>query len=166
MSRRQGLTIVELVSVLTLFAFVAAGSVRAYFLQPEITLENAATLLAHDLRAAQNRSAYLGETSTFRFFEDGDGYVVSNEAGETVRNPRTDRAFERQYSCDGVFDGIYVIEVEPVLRRIVYDGRGEATEGLKVTLAFGEERRRVIVEERTGRVVIEGSSSGWVDPGY
>jgi len=166
MSRRQGLTIVELVSMLTLFAFLAAGGVRAYFLQPEITLENAATLLAHDLRAAQNRSAYLGETSTFRFLDDGDGYFVSNEAGETVRNPRTDQTFERRYSSDGVFDGVYVIDVEPARRRIVYDGRGEAVHGLKVTLAFGEERRKVVVEERTGRVVIAGSSSGWIDPGY
>ena len=166
MSRRQGLTIIELVFVLTLFAFVAAGGVRAYFLQPEITLENAATLLAHDLRAAQNRSAWLGETSTFGFFDNGDGYVVTNEVGETVRNPRTEHAFERQYSYDGVFDGIYVAEISPGARRIVYDGRGQATHRLEVTLAFGESRRKVIVEKRSGRVVIEGSSSGWVDPGY
>lgn len=166
MSRRQGLTIVELLLVLTFFAFLAAGSVRAYFLQPSVTLENAATLLAHDLRAAQNRAAYLGEASRFEFFENGDGYQVRDIDGEIVHNPRTDRAFERRYSYDGVFDGVYIEDVLPPDRTLVYDDRGEAETALSVTLAFGEDRRTVRVEMGSGEVVIEGSTSGWVDSGY
>ncbi len=166
MSRRQGLTIVELLVVLTLFSFAAAGGIRSYFLQADITLENAATLLAHDLRAAQNRSAYLGQISHFTFLEDGDGYVVMNESGETVRNPRTEHAFERRYSSDGVFIGVYVSEVAQPTRSIAYDARGRATVELSVTLAYGEARRTVQVEQGTGRVSIVGSSNEWVDPGY
>lgn len=164
---RRGFTIVEILLLLTGFAFLAAISVRAYFLQPEITLENAATLLAHDLRAAQNRSAYTGEPCRFRFLDDGDGYVVTNVEDEVVRNPRTQEAFERRYSRDGVFDGVYVESAEAGGDRVlVYDASGAPIERLKVTLAYGPDRRVMHVEPRSGRVVIENSSSGWVDPGY
>jgi type II secretory pathway pseudopilin PulG len=164
---RPGFTIIELLSLLALSSFFAATGVRAYFLRPDITLENAATLLAHDLRAAQNRSAYLGEVSCFSFLDDGDGYVVTDETGEIVRNPRTEHTFERRYSSDGVFDGVYVSEVdaEPG-RSLIYDGRGEATYNLAVTLVFGQSRRVVRVEPKSGRVTIEGTSSGWTDSGY
>ena len=165
--RRHGFTIIELLLLLTVFAFLAAASVRAYFLQPEVTLENAATLLAHDLRAAQNRSAYLGVPCRFAFFEDGDGYEVTDENGEVVRNPRTQNAFERRYSYDGVFDGVYIESVDAGGdRALVYDARGEPIGRLTVELAFGPDRRLVWVEPRSGRVVIEGSTSHWVDPGY
>ena len=44
----------------------AAGlAIPAYFGRSEVTLENAAILLAKDLRAAQNRSAFMADVTPF-----------------------------------------------------------------------------------------------------
>ena len=114
-------------------------------------------LLARDLRAAQNRAAYLAEASDFVFPEDGDGYEVRDAEGNLVRNPRTDNAFQREYSFDGVFRGVRVESVEAGGDRTLrYDEDGRAGESIRVTLRFGEGKRVIVVEK--GR---RGKCASW-----
>ena len=62
----RGFTVLALLVVLVSLSLVAATSVRWYFSRDEVTLENAAVLLARDLRAAQHRSIFLGRPGRLR----------------------------------------------------------------------------------------------------
>jgi type II secretory pathway pseudopilin PulG len=163
-SGQRAFTLTELVLILLVLALCAATTVRWYFSKAEVTLENAAILLAQDLRAAQHRSIFLGEPSRFVFLPDGEGYVVTDEAGDLALNPLTDEPFLRSYPSDGVFAGVAVLDaLAGGDRTLEIDGRGAPIEDLAVELGFQGERRRVELEYRTGLITIVGSSSGWMD---
>jgi len=143
-------------------SLVAAVVIPAFFRDANVTLENASVLLARDLRAAQNRSAYMGEPSTFVFRADGDGYEVRDPDGELILNPRTGHEFVRRYSIDGVFRGVRIEQVEAGGdRTIEFDDLGLALESARVTLTFDEGQRVVLLEEGNGRLTILGSPHGW-----
>jgi hypothetical protein len=153
--------------VLITISIVAAVAIPAYFARSEITLENASVLLAQDLRAVQNRSAYLGQPAWVSFLKDQDGYEVIDGSGELIRNPRTDRPFERRYSQDGVFRGVRVCEVSVGKDdTLAYDELGRPLAEGKIVLEFLGDTRVLLVEKRTGKVRIVGSSSDWKDRGY
>ncbi len=160
---RAGFTALELLLTLVLFAFVAATSIHVYFAQADVTLENAAILLARDLRAAQHRSTYTGEQSLFYFVASGDGYLVTGPDGEVVHNPQTDEPFERSYSRDGVFRGV---RIDGVLaadgdRILVYDALGMPLEDVEIRLVYRGSTRVVQVEQESGRILVLGSTSGF-----
>ena len=145
---------------------VAALAIPAYFERSEITLENACVLLAKDLRAAQNRSAYMGEPALFTFFAEEDRYEVFDAFGDRIRNPTTMQPFVREYPFDGVFQGVEIVEVDfGPDATLIFDKRGVALEGGSVVLAFRGDRRRVVVTKESGRIVLEGSTSEWTDDG-
>jgi prepilin-type N-terminal cleavage/methylation domain-containing protein len=164
---RRGFTVFELLLVIVVVSMVAAVTVPAFFSLPEVSLENASILLANDLRTAQNQAAFEGRAACFRFLPDGDGYVVTDATGNVLENPATGRAFERSYSSDGVFKGVWIRSArtgrEGVLR---IDDHGRPRESAHVTLSFRGDSRDVLVEEGTGRLTILGSTSGWVDRGF
>ena len=164
---RSGFTIVELLAALMAISVAAAIVIPAHFSQGSVTLENAAILFARDVRAAQNRSAYLGLPSRIEFLADGEGYQATDWRGEVVRNPRTEEPFVRKYGENAVFEGVRIVAVDvgpgSALR---FTGRGRALDGGRVTLAFGGEERVVDFETGTGEIRILGSTSGWRDLGY
>ena len=162
--REAGFSLVGLLFVLLVLSLCAATTVRWYFSSAEVTLENAAVLLARDLRAAQHRSIFLGEPTHFVFLPGGEGYVVTDEQGELAQNPLTDEPFLRVYPEDGVFVGVTVVSaLAGEDRTLVIDGRGKSLEDLSVSLAFGAERRTIQLERASGAISILGSTSGWVD---
>jgi len=166
MAERRGFTILELLVSMVLLSLVAALAIPAYFERAEITLENACVLLAQDLRAAQNRSAYMGEPAIVVFDEEGDGYEVRNEFGELIRNPTTLEPFLRRYRFDGVFQGVEIVEVAfGTDASFAYDKRGVAQESGTVVLGFRGDLRTLHVAKGSGRIEIEGSTSGWIDDG-
>ena len=167
-SRRwRGFTVLELLVTLFVISVLAAIAIPAFFGRPEVTLENASVLLAHDLRTAQNRSAYLAEPCRFVFDDDGDGYRVLNLRGDVILNPATGQPFVRRYSVDAVFSGVIVEGVEcGGDRAIAYDEHGRVLEGARVTLEFRGHRRILVVDDAKGAVTIEGSTSGFVDQGF
>lgn len=157
----------ELLLLLSGLAILAAWAIPAFFARPDVTLENASTLLAHDLRAAQNRAAYKGVPCSVVFPEDGDGYAVLDDHGDLIRNPRTELPFRRRYSIDGVFRGVVIVSVDfGPDRRLDFDENGLVLEGGSVTLAFNGDSRKLWIEEGSGRLRLEGSSSDWQDYGY
>ena len=164
---RGGFTILELMLALALISVVAAVAIPAYFGRGHVTLENATILLARDLRAAQNRCAYLGVRADVEFFVDGDGYRVVGPKGEPIRNPRNDGTFVRRYSSDAVFEGVVIVHtsVGPD-NKLSYDERGFAREAAAITLVFGGDTRTLRVDEKSGAITIVGSTSGWRDHGY
>lgn len=163
-SPRGGFTIIHLLVVLTVLSFLAAFTIRTYFSNAEVTLENAAILLAKDVRAAQHRSIFLNETSLFAFLEDGEGYRVSDGRGNLAINPVTDEPFQRRYPEDGVFHGVRIVAVQAgpdgVLR---IDNHGTPQSALRVTLEYHGDHRTVVLDPTRGELSIEGSTSGWKD---
>jgi len=161
---RRAFTILELLVVLLVLSLCAATTVRFYFSRSQVTLENAAILLAHDLRAAQHRAIFLNEPSHFRFLPDGSGYVVTDTRGNLSRNPQTDEPFLRSYPEDGVFHGVTILDVTAGDDRVLeIDPHGAPLENLSVTLGFGDERRTLVMSSRTGVITLVGSTSDWVD---
>ena len=161
---RRGFTVLELLVTLLVLSLVAATAIRSYFARADVTLENAAILLAYDLRAVQHRSTYTGETSHLHFPPDGDSYHVLDAAGKMVLNPQTSDPFERVYSRDGVFRGVQIIEVDAGGDRTLdYDSHGWPVEDLVVTLAFAGDTRVVQFERGTAKLTLVGSTSGWIE---
>lgn len=167
MPGKSGFSILGLLGTLLFIAVGAGFAVPVYFARGEVTLENAGILLARDLRAVQNRAAYLSEVSRVVFLEHGDGYLVTNEQGDVIRNPCTNRPFERRYSADGVFRGVRILDVRlGGDRTLVYDDRGMPLESGEMTLSFRGEERALRLQKHSGKIEIVGSTSGWIDPGY
>jgi prepilin-type N-terminal cleavage/methylation domain-containing protein len=161
---RRGFTALELLVVLLVLSLLAATTVRYYFSRSEVTLENAAILLARDIRAAQHRSIFLGERSHLLFLPDGAGYVVTDAKGALASNPQTGEPFLRSYPDDGVFHGVTVREaLSGGDCTLEIDERGGVLEDLTVTLTYEGDDRTVVLARETGVVTIVGSTSGWID---
>ncbi len=166
-SRRAGFTMLHLVVLLVLLSAGAAIAIPRFFGQEVVTLENGAVLLARDLRTAQNRAAFSREVLFLRFFDDGDGYEVVTKSGKPIMDPRTGRPFVRHYSIDGVFEGLRIESVDAGGddRTIVLSALGETSEPLTVKLTFAGHERVLRAARSTGLVVIEGTTSGFLDSG-
>ena len=167
-AERRGWPGVSLGGVLLTLALVAGAAglaIPAYFGRHGVTLDNAALLLAQELRMAQNRSAYLGVESVFAF--EGDGWRVLDLAGKVVRRPGAGPLFERDLAADGVFEGVRVERVgfgEDAA--LVFDRYGRPQEAGEVVLGYRGEQRQVRVAPRTGIVSIEGLARPWIDDGH
>ena len=162
--KQQGFTLLELLITLVVLSCLAALAIPGFFSRPEVTLENAATLLAQDLRLAQNRSAYRSEPCRFEFLESGEGYRVVGGDGHVVEHPATLQPFLRRYPEDAVFRGVRVIDLVASEGRVLsYDARGRAMGDLRVTLSFEGDLRIVRVRAPSGTIDILGSTSGWSD---
>ena len=165
--RRAGFTLLELLVVLVMISIAAAVAIPAYFSRSDVTLENAAILFAKDLRAAQNRSAYVGEETVVELRPDGDGYRVLDVFGSPIDNPRNELPFERRYSVDAVFRGVSISATKvPDDRRMRFSARGEPSGPIEVTLRFRDDERTVCMDPPYGEIRILGSTSGWIDLGY
>jgi len=164
--RKAGFTLLHLTLLLVLLSTGAAVAIPYFFGRDIVTLENGAVLLARDLRTAQNRAAFSREPLFLRFFEDGDGYEVVTKTGNPITDPRTGRPFVRHYSIDGVFEGLVIESVDAGEdRTIVLSALGETSDRLTVKLAFEEHHRTIRAARSTGLVVIEGTTSGFLDDG-
>lgn len=165
-SKRAGFTIVELLIILALLSFTASVGIPAYFSRPSVTLDNAARLLAKDLREVQNRAALYEEGLMIRFAEDGSGYSATDRAGELLISPYGVGEFRRHFPVDAVFRGVTVLSVSAGGDRAVsFSQRGQPTEAAKIVLAFRGEERTVLIRERSGLLAIDGLDEPWVDLG-
>lgn len=163
---RRGFTLLELLIVLVVLSLCAATTIRWYFSNAEVTLENAAILLARDLRAAQHRSIFLSEPGKLVFLPDGTGYALTDSLGVMAHHPQTDEPFMRIYSEDGVFAGVHLTAAQAGDdRTLEIDKRGRPLEDLSVSLGFGDEERTILLDHESGRITIVGSTSGWFDSG-
>lgn len=163
-SRSGAFTLLELMMALLLISFVAGICVPAYFNRASVTLENAAQLLAQDMRSAQNRAAYLGEPIEVIFDPVRHGYRVWRTGGA-----RGDDAgsYVRLYTKDAVFEGVELVSVDfGGDTTLTFDRSGHPTEPGSVTLAYGTEVRTLHLEAPSGRLYLPDSSAGWYDRGF
>jgi prepilin-type N-terminal cleavage/methylation domain-containing protein len=166
-ARTAAFTLLELLIVLVVVALVASLAIPAFFERSEVTLDNACRLLAEDLRAAQNRAAYLRTEIRVQFSADGDGYTVVDAQGIPVEAPGGEGLFVRSYERDAVFEGVSIARVEcGAMRRIAYDEHGRATQGGRILLTYHDDSRLVEVVGGDGRIRVAGLARPWIDNGY
>jgi prepilin-type N-terminal cleavage/methylation domain-containing protein len=164
--RKRGFTLLELLIVLGLIALVAALAIPAYYSRPAVTLDNAAKLLARDLRAAQNRAASQRTHVEFRFLPQGDGYEAVDESGEHLADPGGGGDFIRRYSRDAVFEGVKLacldLDADHTVR---FDRQGFAKSGGRFLLSYRGEERLVEVQQGSGFLNVIGLDETWHDNG-
>lgn len=163
---RRGVTIFELLIVLTLLSVAAMVGIPAYFGRASVTLDNATRLLAKDLREVQNRAALYGEPLELRFDAAGDGYRATDAFGQPLISPYGSGDFVRRYSFDAVFRGVSLAVVgedeDDVVR---FDADGRPLEGLEIELRYGDEVRQLVMRKRSGLLAIDGLGESWTDLG-
>lgn len=164
--RSTGFTILELLVLLTALSAFACWGIPAYFGRPSVTLDNAARLLANDLREIQNRAALYEEELWIRFEDDGTGYRATDRTEEPLISAYGTGPFVRDYPVDAVFRGVTIEAVTPERPgAAVFDANGRPRGPLEITIAYAGETRTVSVRERSGLISIDGLDEPWIDLG-
>lgn len=163
---RRGFTLLELLIALIVIGIVASIAIPAFFERSEITLDSASRLLAEDLRAAQNRAAFLQTEVRIQFDADGDGYKVVDDQGRILAAPGAPGDFVRKYSKDAVFEGVTISQVDcGPMRRIVYNRDGRSPEGGRVVLSYGGDQQTLVVNAGDGLIHLPDLADPWADDG-
>jgi hypothetical protein len=164
-SRRHlslGVLMLSLAS-LTVFSLIA---IPAFYARPAVTLDNAAILLASDVRYAQNEAAILQVDTCLVFREDGDGYALLTRTGRPLPNPVGGGDLVRKYSRDAIFEGVQLTSIEGLEENRLYFGaNGFCLGRADIELHYEEEVRVLHVAKNSGMIEIEGLSRPWSDDG-
>lgn len=149
--RGGGFTILELALTLAAVTVVATVAIHAWFGRAEVTLHNAAELLAGDLRRMQTQAALQRAQIEVHFHADGGGYhaQVTKGAG-TIEGTR-------RYPMDAVFEDVRVASVR-VARggMLIFDSHGRASSDATITLVQHGVARSVVVDASAMHVAVEG----------
>lgn len=147
--------------MLAVVTFTAAISIWAYFSRPEVTLDNAANLLARDMRIAQNRALLLRHPVYLVFYKSGDGYRVVDDLKEGAMVRQGYERIERRFSRDAIFEGVKILPDGLASGEcIAFPSDGRLTPSGRVTLSYGDETRTLEIENGTGRILLSDRSSG------
>lgn len=148
-------TIIELVVVLLVIAIVSTASIHAWFGRSEVTLKNAAELMASDLRDMQTRAMIQSSPVEVVFDPDGGGYHA-RDLGRPDENLGA-----RRYPQDAVFEDVRIAEVRVATGgSIVFDAIGRPSSDASVTLESRGTRTTVFVDAGTVRITVESGRSG------
>lgn len=162
---RRGVGLLGVLGSLLTMALLAGVVIPGFFNRPSVTLDNAAILLANDLRVTQNRASHLGRPLVFHF--DEAGYRVTDSRGRPAGSWPGVGQIDRAYGDGGIFEGVEFAGVEfGKDRALTYTARGEATREGSLKLLFRGEERRLYVERKSGRIHIVGLHRAWADTAH
>lgn len=163
-SRSLGFSLGGIIATLAVVALIAGVSIPAFFARHAVTLDNAAILLARDLRSVQNRAAHLGQATTLRF--DPLGWRAFDASGQPLNRFGGTEPIERRLDADAVFEGVTIESLHMGDRaQVVFDAAGRPDRGGSLEVVYRGQRRLVRVSPTNGRVSVEGLERGWVDDG-
>jgi len=150
-SRSGGFTILELAAVLVMVTLVSTLAIRAWFGRSDVTLQNAAELLASDLREVQAIATLRHAPHEVVFHADGSGYFA-HEMGQVEA-----AAHDRHYPRDAVFEDVRVTRVRVAKGgRLVFDALGRPASDASITVSHRGVALTVLVEAALARVSVEG----------
>jgi Tfp pilus assembly protein FimT len=164
-SGRSAFTLVELCVSLALITLIATIAIPIFFGRAKITLDNAAELLASDIRSGQNQAAFLERPVRLHFISDGEGYWIDDAI--SAISDSVPLIANRRYSVNAVFEDVRVKSVTYAEGdQLSFGPRGIASTSTRITLSLGEETRVVTVAAPSGGLTIEGTTRDWTDNGY
>ena len=138
------------VSLAGLGVLVCLG-IPLFFARPQVTLHNASELVESEIRAAQNRAAWLRRPLTLVF--TADGYRALDPEGQPIRRMPNGRFLERSFRQDGVFEGVFFREIDlGGDTELVFSERGEADSAGRLVLAFENAECEMTIEQGTGQI--------------
>jgi len=160
----SGVNLGGVLASLALVALLAGVVIPTFFGRHEVTLDNAAILLARDLRSVQNRAAHLGQPATLRF--DAHGWCAYDVLGRPLTRFASSERIERRLDADAVFEGVTLerIEFGPEAE-LRFDASGHPDRGGALEVVYRGERRRLSLVAADGRVTLEGLERDWTDTG-
>lgn len=162
--RRAGLGLGSVIASLAAVALIAGVAIPIFFARHGVTLDNAAILLARDLRSVQNRAAHLGQSTTLRF--DANGWCAFDARGRPLKQFGSEEPIERRLDADAVFEGVTLetmrFGAESAVR---FDPSGRPDRGGSLEVVYRGERRRLELSPTDGRVVLAGLQRAWSDEG-
>jgi hypothetical protein len=164
-TRARGIGLLGVVLTLGCVALLAGLIIPAFFGRHTVTLDNAALLLARDLRAVQNRAAHTGQKTQLRFEEHG--WRALDENGRPLLRIVGEESIERRLDSDGVFEGVTLESIQFGPESTVeFQSSGKPDRGGSLEVVFRGRRRQVVLEPAHGRVSIEGLARPWKDEGF
>lgn len=162
--RRGAISLGGVVASLAVVALVAGIAIPTFFARHGVTLDNAAILLARDLRSVQNRAAHLGQSTTLRF--DEHGWRAFDALDRPLQRFASQEYIERRLDADAVFEGVTLEAMqfggEAAVR---FDAAGRPDRGGSLEVVYRGERRRLHLSPTEGRLTIEGLERPWSDEG-
>jgi acyl-coenzyme A thioesterase PaaI-like protein len=163
-SRPRGISLGGVIASLAGIALLAGIAIPTFFARHDVTLDNAAILMARDLRTVQNRAAHLGQPTSLRF--DLHGWRAFDAGGRPLTRFATQERIERRLDADAVFEGVTVESIDfDEAAELGFDAHGRPDRGGSLEVVYRGQRRRVHVSQDDGRLVIEGLKRRWVDDG-
>ena len=162
--RRAGISLGGVIASLAVVALIAGIAIPTFFARHAVTLDNAAILLARDLRSVQNRAAHLGQTTTLRF--DEHGWRAFDALGRPLQRFGSQERIERRLDADAVFEGVTLESLSFGADSAVrFDAAGRPDRGGSLEIVYRGERRRLILSPGDGHLVLEGLERPWSDEG-
>ena len=163
-SPARGISLGGVIASLAVVALLAGLVIPAYFGRHTVTLDNAAILLARDVRTVQNRAAHLGLPTVLRF--DANGWRAYDVLGKPLTRFESSERIERRLDADAVFEGVQLesLDFGPGTE-VRFDATGRPDRDGSLEIAYLGERRRLRVSLPDGRVTIEGLERPWSDAG-
>jgi hypothetical protein len=146
---RSTVSLLHLMLVLSTISILSCAAILRWFGRADITLDNAVTLLAEDLRHVQGRAVFENTELQVVFFADGGGYEVLNANGQSIPGPIGTASYLRRYDADAVFAGVVIGALDlGGGRRILYTPFGPVPAQGTIVVAFGNEQRSIsLVDE-------------------
>jgi Tfp pilus assembly protein FimT len=163
---RKGVSLLVILLTLAVMAIAAGLAIPAFYSQHGVTLDNAARLLARDLRVAQNLAGFEGQPCTFQFLPEGRGWRVVDEQGLVIERPDQKGRFERDLTVDGVFEGVRLEHIDfSGAGEVHFDRAGRALPGGTLLVSFEGQSRVLRVVALSGRLILNGLAEEYYDTG-
>jgi hypothetical protein len=162
--RRAGVGLGGVIASLAAVAVIAGVAIPTFFARHAVTLDNAAILLARDLRSVQNRAAHLGQSMTLQF--DANGWRAFDAHDRPLKRFASEERIERRLDADAVFEGVTLEALRFGAESAVhFDASGRPDRGGSLEVVYRGERRRLELSPIDGRVALEGLERAWSDEG-
>ncbi len=159
-SARQGISLLALLGTILAVGLIATITVPHFFAQTGVTLDNASVVLAKDLRAAQQRCAFVGQAARFELARDG--YRVVDPDGQTVQRYGSKELFQRSFGPRTVHEGVEIALIDlGGDGALSIDAVGLAQESGTIVLRFKNRERRLTIRPGRGLIEIEGLARNW-----
>jgi prepilin-type N-terminal cleavage/methylation domain-containing protein len=161
----RGFTLLELVLAMALIAFVASFAISSFFSLSNMTLHNAAKLLADDIHDMQSRATTLQIPVDLVFDPAGDGYHAEDRGAADLRRGRLFPLPARRYSSDAVFEGVRIRRLElKGSDRISFDPSGRSQTAGTIVVGYHDDARVLELRPDRGFTHLPDSphSGGWL----